>query len=507
MRKITSTLLVLFIGATSYSQNVGIGTITPTARLHVSDSSVLFTGPTEVPLSTLFGPPASGAGTRLFWYPQKGAFRTGSVLGTFWDKDSIGLMSFGSGYNSRATGYVSTSMGYATNANGYASVSLGNSTTASGASSTSMGYRTIASGLISTSFGEETTASGRNSTSMGYFTKAYGEASTSLGFGTNALGFFSTSMGMVTTASGIYSTSMGTQTFAIGTASTSLGAITIARADNSTTMGANTIARSNNSLVIGQFNDTAAVGSLFEIGNGSANELRNNAITVLNNGNIGLGTISPNATLQFGNTVSNRKLVLYEASNNDHQFSGFGLNNDAVRFQVASTGGDFAYYAGTSSTSSVEVMRIKGNGFVGIGTNTPGQALHVVGNIFATGTITPSDARFKRNITLIHNPLEKLKQLNGVTYNYRSDEFPEMKFPDITQVGLIAQDVEKVFPQLVYTDAKGYKAVDYVKLIPLLIETAKVQEKQQEDFQKTIKKQQEEIDALKVMVEKLIERN
>jgi hypothetical protein len=355
-----------------------------------------------------------------------------------------------------------------------------------------MGYLSVASGTVSTS--------------IGYFSVASGSVSTSMGYATNASGASSTSLGEVSVASGPVSTSMGYGTIASGYVSTSIGYATTARGYISTTMGYKTIARSDYSLVIGRNNDTTNSNTLFEIGNGTSDLSRKNAVTVLLNGNVGFGNNTPNANLQLANTVANRKLVLYEVANNDHQYSGLGINTDAVRFQVAGTNADFAFYAATSSTGSAEVMRIKGNGLVGIGTSNPTQALHVAGNIYATGTITPSDARFKKNITLIQQPLKKLQQLNGVTYNYRSDEFPDMKFPAITQVGLIAQDVEKVFPQLVYTDDKGYKAVDYVKLIPLLIETAKAHEKEQEVFQQTITKQQQEIDVLKAIVEKLLDK-
>jgi hypothetical protein len=58
--------------------NVGIGTTNPLARLQVADSNVLFTGPASVPLSTTSFPPASGAGSRMMWYPQKAAFRVGA---------------------------------------------------------------------------------------------------------------------------------------------------------------------------------------------------------------------------------------------------------------------------------------------------------------------------------------------------------------------------------------------------------------------------------------------
>lgn len=400
MKKTNLFLLVLAIGSIAHAQNVGIGTVSPAARLHVSDSAVLFTGPNTVPLSTLFDPPASGIGARTFWYPQKAAFRTGYVEAANWDKDSIGRLSFSAGYNTRATGFAATSFGYGSRASGGQSVSMGLNTEALGPTSTSFGDNTTATGIDATSMGGRTIASGTYATSMGVYSLAEGESSLSLGENSSAIGDRSISGGYFSIARGATSFAMGTQS----------------------------IARSNNSFVVGQFNDTTAINTLFEVGNGASNVTRKNAVTVL------------------------------------------------------------------------------ASGFVGIGTITPTQVLHVVGNIFATGTITPSDARYKRNITLINNPIAKLQQLNGVTYNYRNDEFPEMKFPEITQVGLIAQDVEKVFPQLVFTDDKGYKAVDYVKLIPLLIETAKVQEKQQEAIQATIRKQQEEIDALKGMVEKLVKR-
>jgi hypothetical protein len=139
---------------------------------------------------------------------------------------------------------------------------------------------------------------------------------------------------------------------------------------------------------------------------------------------------------------------------------------------------------------------INGTGFVGIGTNNPTQALQVIGNILASGTITPSDIRYKKNIQLIQSPMEKLKQLNGVTYEYRKDEFPQMGFSDKEQVGLIAQEVEKVFPQLVVTDDKGYKAVDYVKLVPVLIEALKAQQQQHEEDQKRFERLEAQIKLL-----------
>ncbi len=103
------------------------------------------------------------------------------------------------------------------------------------------------------------------------------------------------------------------------------------------------------------------------------------------NGNVGIGTSTPNAPLQFANTISQRKVVLYEESNNDHQFYGLGLNAAVLRYQVAHVNADHAFYSGSGTSNSAELLRIKGSGNVGVGTASPSQKLEVNGNIKSTG--------------------------------------------------------------------------------------------------------------------------
>jgi len=101
------------------------------------------------------------------------------------------------------------------------------------------------------------------------------------------------------------------------------------------------------------------------------------------------------------------------------------------------------------------------------------------GTVSATGDVVAyasSDKRLKDNIVNIENPIEKVQKLNGVTWDWNSnaDELQQ----SLPNVGVIAQEVEEVFPQLVHDRENGYKGVDYAKLTGLLIEAVKEQQKQ-----------------------------
>jgi trimeric autotransporter adhesin len=160
--------------------NVGIGTATPAAKLHVADSSVVFTASGYAP-GTAGNPPISGEGRRMMWYPDKAAFRAGFVNGPYWDKDSIGVYSTALGTNSIAKGYGSVAMGFNPNASNEYAVAIGMGVISSGARSVAIGDATVASGLSSTAMGVGTKASGNYSTAMGASTTASGDYSTAIG--------------------------------------------------------------------------------------------------------------------------------------------------------------------------------------------------------------------------------------------------------------------------------------------------------------------------------------
>jgi hypothetical protein len=107
----------------------------------------------------------------------------------------------------------------------------------------------------------------------------------------------------------------------------------------------------------------------------------NNETATIKNGNVGIGNSDPNAPLQLANDVRNRKIVLYEGANNDHQFYGLGVQSNTFRYQVPNTVDDHVFYAAVNSTTSNEVFRIKGNGNVGVGVSNPIDKLDVNGRI------------------------------------------------------------------------------------------------------------------------------
>ncbi|MFT6630561.1 MAG: type II secretory pathway pseudopilin PulG [Bacteriovoracaceae bacterium] len=100
--------------------------------------------------------------------------------------------------------------------------------------------------------------------------------------------------------------------------------------------------------------------------------------------------------------------------------------------------------------------------------------------------IIESDERIKKNEVIIDSASEKLENINGFYYFLRADEFPQKSYSQERQLGLMAQEVERIFPEAVSTQRDGTKAVRYTMLIPVLIEAHKEQEKKINSLEKKL---------------------
>ncbi len=130
-----------------------------------------------------------------------------------------------------------------------------------------------------------------------------------------------------------------------------------------------------------------------------------------------------------------------------------------------SGGGDF----GSSTQNSLVI------------TDTVGQA-KFINDVVAFAT---SDKRLKENVKPLDNALDKIKKINGVEFDWidgKDEHGNNVHGNEGHDVGVIAQEIEKVLPEVVHTRDNGYKAVKYEKIVPLLIQAIKEQQQQIEEL-------------------------
>jgi hypothetical protein len=116
----------------------------------------------------------------------------------------------------------------------------------------------------------------------------------------------------------------------------------------------------------------------------------------------------------------------------------------------------------TGAINSTTKMTIASNGNVTIN-----------GNLYSNNLKTMSDIQLKKDIKPLINSLEKISLLKGVSYYWKTEEYPHKNFDDIKQIGLIAQEVEPIIPEIVRTDTDGYKSISYDRLTAVLVEAVK----------------------------------
>jgi hypothetical protein len=276
---------------------------------------------------------------------------------------------------------------------------------------------------------------------------------------------------------------MGLSTAASGQGSTAMGISTLASGSYSTALGYYSTAQSYASLVLGRYNTLVGLSTewnmwdpVFVIGNGSSEDSRSNAMTVYKNGIADFGWFLNLNKSQTGAAlkVNDSEAIWYDGTYYSWGFGG-SYNVFADKMSVATTANPGTY------------------------------GLYVAGSAYCTGSWGGSDLRWKKDIEPLDGILPKIVQLQGTSFNWKTDEYPEMNFENRKQIGLVAQDVERIFPDLVRTDDKGYKAVSYEKLPVLLLEGIKEQQKQLEAVKIENSELKAELQVLKEEVRKIRE--
>jgi hypothetical protein len=148
-------------------------------------------------------------------------------------------------------------------------------------------------------------------------------------------------------------------------------------------------------------------------------------------------------------------------------------NNDD--FHLTHTNNDY-------QTHNATLTVLASNGYVGIGRRDPAYALDVSGEIRGTN-LTPSDASLKTDVRTISHALDDVRRMRGVRFKWKANGKPS--------VGVIAQEVEAVYPELVSTDPDHVKSVEYAQLIGVLIEAVKEQQAQIDELRAQVAKQRE----------------
>ncbi|MEM7163632.1 MAG: tail fiber domain-containing protein [Bacteroidota bacterium] len=328
-----------------------------------------------------------------------------------------------------------------------------------GESSFAAGYNTLASGNYSSAFGRDVSASGSNSFAAGRQSAASGFASVALGFDANAIANYSFACGNVANANGI-------NAFAFG--------------ENVTAMGNNAIAMGRNASA---GTDGIAIGN-------DASASQTNAIAIGENTN----------SNQTGSIAIGQDIVL-----SGLRSAALGYNLNSPSFGETSIGYNNTVYTPQSATLIIPEDRLF---TIGNGANSSSLSDAFIifkdGDAFLAGNVTSSsDLRLKRNVEPLENSLERITALSGYTYQWN-----ELTPRDTDQIntGLIAQEVELLFPYLVSEDSNGYKSVNYIALVPHLIESIKEQSKQIEDLSRKLVQQNEIHSNLTVELNNLMKK-
>ena len=331
------------------------------------------------------------------------------------------------GRSANASGGNSTAVGDYAYAIGYSATALGRSANASKTSTIALGYVANANGSYAIALGSTANASGDNSTALGRHAKASGSNSTALSSFAEASGSHSSALGCRSNVSGSYSTALGYNSNATQSFATALGASSVAKHSYSTAVGYGATTSASNQIVIGGPYNKSIVWNFKDM--------------------MQLG--SSDSTIYIpGNLVVDKYAVLSRVS-----------GEMLFRAQVGPPDEKSVY-------GNPEMSRIFMGDDKGGDDNT--RTLRKYGWSYKVGNFTiTSDRRLKNVGEAFSGGLDKIKQLKVYNYTFKDDE---KKTP---RVGVIAQDLQKVFPDAVTKGDDGFLRIRWEDIFYALVNAVK----------------------------------
>ena len=361
---------------------------------------------------------------------------------------ALGWGSFGANAYNRSSGTGSVALGFNTIAGPQDSQALG--IDGGNVGQFSAGYASRAIGNVSTATGFKNTASGGSSVALGNYNYATGDATIALGKENWAEGASTVAIGFKNHAAGGGSVALGQENIAWGSTNFTSGFQNVAGDVNAA------VGTGGSATAMGKYN-TASADASMALNRGTT--ATNQAAT-----SMGLGTTSDNVGML-----------------------AIGVNNASGLGDP--TANQYYYADGAYTGAPAGVAFVIGNGDVdtsnGLAGANPSNAFVVNydGSATLSGDLTiNSDARLKSNIISLGSTLAKLLMIDGKSYTMKTNESQ-------SKIGLLAQDVQKAFPELVKTtnDKDKTLSVNYQGLIPVLINAIKEQQKQIKQLKNKLK--------------------
>jgi len=224
-------------------------------------------------------------------------------------------------------------------------------------------------------------------------------------------------------------------------------------------------------------------------------------------GKVGIGTAAPTFTLSVNaldkvgfykeGTYNVGFRISFNTENNSASLTFRDISQSNSNYQTVHLEAKEWYFK--SGGNSHTAMNILGDGKVGIGHYLdPQYLLDVNGVVRCSDVIETSDASLKKNVQALKGSLERVIKLKGVNFQF-ADSARDARM----RMGLIAQEVEAIFPEAVYTDGRGSKSVSYTKLVAPMIEAIKELHSKNKALKSEVKAYQSRVGLLEARTENL----